>query len=176
MVESKESWTFSLADRKCLDLNIVDMSKQFEILKNLSYKTADNKQLIECSIKYDSTCNRPKFQILQSQQREIEWSFFETYDDFYTKFCDVKIEKIFVSRPLTIDFFIKNESFLGPDLFAACVFQMYPIYRFLRIKNPNEINVNSKYKSFFEKENVNTTIYSEKIEVEFPISNLIRIE
>ena len=121
--EKKFHW---LKSNEKLLLYLIDTSSQFNLVKS-----AISNITVKKSIRYDLSL--PNKKTVAPNQYDIRES-----DDFFSKICDVKIEKILLNNPIKIDldYFIDNYGKYD-NLFRSCLFVLGPIYSCLEFKRPN---------------------------------------
>lgn len=152
--QSDRVWFFTQKDRLQVNLNLFDLSQIFSLVKSLP---------IVWEIKFDLSQSAPTFKLQTKKQIEY-WNFFKEYDDFYSKYCDLKILSLKYKKNLNFAEIYSNfENFSNYSsvLFSACLYQMYPLYKLIKIKRP----------IYFESANVLTDIFIGKQTIEFPKGN-----
>ncbi len=108
-------------------LNLIDTSHQFHAIQRKI-----NNLRLKYSIKYDHS-------VAQTIVDE-KFTFFDTFSDFFSQLCDVKIERFVFNNPIaiTLDYCIQNYKDYN-NIFRSSLFLLYPIYSCLKLKSTNEL-------------------------------------
>jgi hypothetical protein len=125
-------------------LHLIDTSQQFDLIKK-KYTNVEVKYSIKYDLSNECTTVDEKF------------DFFNSFDDFFTKVCDVKIEKFVFDQQSTkcsLDFFVDNYKNYT-NLFRSCLFQLYPIYSCLKLKQSDALFQNESALMFTKNKSYN---------------------
>jgi hypothetical protein len=126
------TWFLNASERMLYNLNVIDFSEQF----NLVVKKCGEVEK-HYSIRYDLSCF---IHNVSNKNSYVANNFFffnsdVPFDDFCTRFCDVKIYYLELDKEVSLDYVVKNFNDYSNVLFKSCLFQMRPIYSCLKIND-----------------------------------------